>query len=83
MKYWDGKPVLSKAKIISKPTRLMMVNIAELARITRGLPAKVKGGVVPGLLLGECLFVSTSKGILESREALKRNLGGVLVCRVS
>ncbi|CAM1510113.1 Fc.00g004480.m01.CDS01 [Cosmosporella sp. VM-42] len=83
MKYWDGKPVLSKASAISTPKRLITANIQELARLTRGFPTKVKGGVVPGLNLGECMFVATSRGVLESREALARKTGGLLMCRVS
>ncbi|UNI23692.1 hypothetical protein JDV02_009497 [Purpureocillium takamizusanense] len=83
LKYWDGKPVLSKAHVISKPSRLMTADIRELARLTRGFPAKLKGGVVPGLNLGECMFVATSRGILEAREALARKVGGLLICRAS
>jgi small subunit ribosomal protein S8 len=83
MKYWDGKPVLSHATVISKPSRLMTVNIQELSKLTRGFPAKLKGGVVPGLNLGECMFVATSRGVLESREALARKVGGLLLCRAS
>lgn len=83
LKYWDGKPVLSKAQVISKPSRLMTANIQELGRLTRGFPAKLKGGVVPGLNLGECMFLATSRGVLEAREALSRKVGGLLVCRVS
>ncbi|KAL2684895.1 hypothetical protein Neosp_005986 [[Neocosmospora] mangrovei] len=83
LKYWDGKPVLSKANAISVPSRIMTANIKELARLTRGFPTKVAGGVVPGLNLGECMFVSTSRGVLEVREALDRKQGGLLMCRVS
>ncbi|KAH8169142.1 ribosomal protein s8 domain-containing protein [Sarocladium implicatum] len=83
LKYWDGKPVLNKANVISKPSRLMTVNIEQLAKLTRGFPAKLDGGVVQGLNLGECMFVSTSKGVLEAREALAKKMGGVLMCRVS
>lgn len=83
LKYWDGKPVLSKATMISKPSRLMTVEVSELARLTRGFPATLKGGVVPGLNLGECMFLATSRGVLESREALARKVGGLLMCRVS
>ncbi|OAQ73403.1 40S ribosomal protein S8 [Pochonia chlamydosporia 170] len=83
LKYWDGKPVLSKATVISKPSRLMTANIQQLGRLTRGFPAKLNGGVVPGLNLGECLFVATSRGVLEAREALARKVGGLLICRVS
>lgn len=83
LKYWDGKPVLSKATAISTPKRPMTVTIQELARLTRGFPTKLKGGVVPGLNLGECMFVATSRGVLEAREALARKTGGLLMCRVS
>lgn len=83
LKYWDGKPVLNKAVAISTPKRLITANIQELGRLTRGFPTKVKGGVVPGLNLGECLFLATSRGVLESREALDRKVGGLLMCRVS
>ncbi|OAA37456.1 40S ribosomal protein S8 [Metarhizium rileyi] len=83
LKYWDGKPVLSQATLISKPSRLMTVDIKQLGRLTRGFPAKLKGGVIPGLNLGECMFVATSRGVLEAREALARKVGGLLICRVS
>ncbi|KAG6012187.1 hypothetical protein E4U43_007908 [Claviceps pusilla] len=83
LKYWNGKPVLSKAQVISKPSRLMTANLQELGRLTRGFPAKLKGGVVPGLNLGECMFVATSRGVLEAREALSRKVGGLIVCRAS
>lgn len=83
LKYWQGQPVLSRASMISKPSRLMTVNIEQLAKLSRGFPAKLKGGVVQGLNLGECMFVGTSQGVLEAREALSRKLGGLLLCRVS
>ncbi|EHK40045.1 hypothetical protein TRIATDRAFT_230299 [Trichoderma atroviride IMI 206040] len=83
LKYWEGRPVLNKASVISKPSRLMTVDVQELGRLTRGFPTKVKGGMVQGLGVGECMFVSTSRGVLEVREALARKVGGVLMCRVS
>lgn len=83
MKYWDGRPVLSNAEVISKPSRLMTADIKELGTISSGFPVNLKGGVVPGLNLGECMFVATSRGVLEAREALARKVGGLLMCRVS
>lgn len=83
LKYWEGRPVLNKASVISKPSRLMTVDVQELGRLTRGFPTKVKGGMVQGLGVGECMFVSTSRGVLEVREALAKKVGGVLMCRVS
>lgn len=83
LKYLDGQPVLSKAQVISRPSRKITATIDQLERITRGVPVKLKSGVMPGLNLGECIFVFTSRGILEVREALERKVGGTLLCRVS
>ena len=83
LKYWDSKPVLSRANMISKPSRLITVDVKELGTLSRGFPAKLKGGVIPGLNLGECMFVATSQGVLEAREALSRKIGGLLLCRAS
>lgn len=75
--------MLNKANVISKPSRLMTINIEQLGLLTRGVSAKLDGGVVRGLNLGECMFVSTSQGILEAREALARKQGGLLLCRTA
>ncbi|KAG5975201.1 hypothetical protein E4U55_007799 [Claviceps digitariae] len=83
LKYWNEKPVLSKIEVISRPSRLMTADLKELGRLTRGFPAKLKGGVVPGLNLGECMFIATSRGVLEVREALSHKVGGLLMCRSS
>jgi small subunit ribosomal protein S8 len=83
LKYWNGSPVLSNAKAVSKPSRLITADIRQLGVLTRGFPVKLKGGVMEGLNIGECLFVSTSRGVLEAREALARKVGGLLMCRVS
>jgi ribosomal protein S8 len=32
--------------------------------------------------LGECLFVSTDRGVLEARECVEKKVGGMLLCRV-
>lgn len=83
LKYWDGKPVLSHIQNISKSSRFVTADVNELGRLTRGLPTQLKGGVLPGLDLGECMFVSTSRGTLEAREALSYRVGGLLLCRAS
>jgi small subunit ribosomal protein S8 len=33
--------------------------------------------------MGECLFLSTDRGVLEVREAMERKVGGLVLCRVS
>jgi ribosomal protein S8 len=32
--------------------------------------------------VGECIFVSTDKGIMEARECVERKIGGQVLCRV-
>lgn len=53
---------------------------------TEGLKKLVLGknsGYVRGLTRpGECLYVSTDRGIFEARECVERKLGGQLLCRV-
>lgn len=38
---------------------------------------------IKGLGLGECLFLSTDRGVLEAREAVEKSVGGVVLARVS
>ena len=50
-----------------------------IASLARGRDA----GFVKGLRKpGECIFVSTDRGILEARECAERKIGGMLLCRV-
>lgn len=83
LKYWDNKPVLASCKAISTPSRRIEIRTEELARVVRGFPTKLDAGVIKGLALGECLFLDTSEGVLEAREALEKKVGGTLMCRVS
>ncbi|KAF8540979.1 hypothetical protein BDD12DRAFT_916792 [Trichophaea hybrida] len=51
-----------------------------------GLEEIVQGRLhayVEGLQPGETLFLGTDKGVLEVREAIKRKIGGQLLCRAS
>jgi len=79
LKYWNNEPVMRKLDLISKPTRRIWMGINDISQLVRGRRA----GYVTGLTRpGECLFVSTDKGIFESRECVERTLGGQLLCRV-
>jgi small subunit ribosomal protein S8 len=79
LKYWDNQPVVLNVAAVSKPSRLVTATLPELARVARGFPV----GPIKGLNLGETLFVSTDRGVLEVREALDRKVGGLVLCRVS
>ncbi|KAI9766606.1 MAG: hypothetical protein M1840_006417 [Geoglossum simile] len=72
-------PVLGSMHMISKPTKRIWLDTEALGRIVRGRDA----GYVDGLKNpGECLFVSTDRGVLEIREAVRRRVGGMVLCRV-
>ncbi|KAG9522286.1 30S ribosomal protein S8, partial [Aureobasidium melanogenum] len=79
MKYWDGEPVLRKMKLLSKPTKRIWLSSNELGEIVRGKDCKFIRGLRQ---VGECIFVSTDKGIMEARECVERKIGGQVLCRV-
>ncbi|KAL1879958.1 hypothetical protein VTK73DRAFT_6538 [Phialemonium thermophilum] len=79
LKYWNDQPVIRRIEAVSRPSRLVTSNLQDLSRIARGFPA----GYVKGLTLGECLYLSTDRGVLECREALERKVGGLVLCRVA
>lgn len=78
LKYYNSEPVLSKLSLVSKPTRRIHVGADDLRKIVRGRDAKtIKGIRNPG----ECLFLSTDRGIWEARECAEKGVGGVALCR--
>jgi ribosomal protein S8 len=79
LKYWNNEPVLRKMSMVSKPTKRVWMDVEGLGKLIRGREA----GYVKGMSnVGECLFVSTDRGILEARECVERKVGGMLLCRV-
>ncbi|KAI1613911.1 30S ribosomal protein S8 [Exophiala viscosa] len=79
LKYWNSSPVLEKMSLVSKPTRRIWMDVTGLQKLVLGK----NSGYVKGMTrTGECLFVSTDRGILEARECVERKLGGMLICRV-
>lgn len=65
--------------MVSKPKKRIWMDVESLALIVRGRRA----GYVDGLTRpGECLFVSTDRGVLEARECAERKVGGMILCRV-
>lgn len=79
LKYWEGQPVLGKMRMLSKPTKRIWLDSTQLGQIVRGREA----GYVKGITkLGECIFVTTDKGIMEARECVERKIGGMVLCRV-
>ena len=79
LKYWKEQPVLSRMIMESKPKRRVTLGYRELDRVIRGRETNYVKGLTR---IGECLFVSTSQGIMEAREATSKKLGGLVLCRV-
>lgn len=67
LKYNDGFGALQGLRIISKPSRRMYVKASDLKPVRSG-----KGVAI----------ISTSKGIMDSREARKQKLGGEIICEI-
>ena len=79
MKYWNSEPVIEKMELVSKPTRRIWMDTEGLKELVLGR----KSGYVNGLTrMGECMYVSTDRGIMEARECVERKIGGQLLCRV-
>lgn len=68
LKYDDGRPVITELKRVSKPGRRVYANRHELPTILNGLGTAV---------------VSTSRGLMTSKEARKAKLGGEILCEIS
>jgi ribosomal protein S8 len=79
LKYWNNEPVLKNMKLISKPTRRIWLTSEDLSKITRTRESSfVKGLTHPG----ECMFLTTDRGILEARDCVERRIGGMALCRI-
>jgi len=67
LKYFQGKPVISNIKRISKPSLRIYKSKNELPKVLGGLGVAI---------------VSTSKGVMTADSARKQNFGGEIICTV-
>jgi small subunit ribosomal protein S8 len=67
LKYFSGKPVISKISRISKPGLRVYRGKDELPQVLGGLGISI---------------VSTSKGVISDRNAKKIGIGGEIICTV-
>ncbi|KXJ89546.1 ribosomal protein S8 [Microdochium bolleyi] len=79
LKYLNNEPVMKTLRPISTPKRIVSADLRTLERVSRGQDTPYQRG----LNLGECLIVGTDRGIMDSREAAERKIGGTLLFRVS
>ncbi len=67
LKYSDKQGALSGVRIISRPSRRMYIKALEIKPVRSGYGMAI---------------ISTSKGIMNSKEAHKMGLGGEIICEV-
>lgn len=67
LKYYDGDPVISQIKRVSKPGRRVYSSIGDLGLVGNGLGVAI---------------LSTSKGVLSDEKARAENVGGEVLCHV-
>ena len=67
LKYYDGKPVISEIKRVSKPGRRVYSSIKNLQKTYNGLGISI---------------LSTPRGVLSDNEAREANVGGEILCTV-
>lgn len=67
LKYFDGSPVISEIKRVSKPGRRVYSGANEIPRVRNGLGISI---------------VSTPQGVMSDSEARKKNVGGEILCQV-
>ncbi|KAI4158015.1 MAG: hypothetical protein L6R39_000542 [Caloplaca ligustica] len=80
LKYWNNEPVLHKMGMVSKPTRRVWMGFRDVERLARG----DRSGYVKGLRgIGESMYLTTDRGIMEVREAVAKQTGGMLLCRIN
>lgn len=78
LKYYDNEPVLSKMSLVSKPKKRVWMGVLGLKNLAGGKEYDYVKPMQPG----ECVFLSSDKGVFELREAVERQIGGQLLCRV-
>jgi len=85
LKYYNGLPVIRNAKLMSSPNRQVTLSIRDIAHLLRGQKAaqgRRANQIKPLVNPGETMYLKTSQGILEAREALAKKLGGRALFRL-
>mgnify|MGYP006276096709 FL=1 len=68
LKYYEGSPVISDLKRVSKPGRRVYSSVTDIPLVQNGLGISI---------------LSTSKGVMSDNMAREQNVGGEILCRVS
>ena len=67
LKYYNGKPVITEIKRVSKPGRRVYSNIKNLQKTYNGLGISI---------------LSTPRGVMSDVEAREANVGGEVLCTI-
>ena len=67
LKYYNGKPVISEIKRVSKPGRRVYSSIRNLQKTYNGLGISI---------------LSTPRGVMSDNEAREANVGGEVLCTI-
>jgi len=67
LKYFDGTPVISEVRRVSKPGRRVYSSKSDIPLVRNGLGISI---------------LSTSKGVMSDNVARQENVGGEILCRV-
>jgi len=67
LKYFDGSPVISEIRRVSKPGRRVYSSKSDIPLVRNGLGISI---------------LSTSKGVMSDNTARNENVGGEILCRV-
>jgi len=68
LKYYDGSPVISEIRRVSKPGRRVYSAVRDLPSVRSGLGISI---------------LSTPKGVMSDNDARTQNVGGEILCQVS
>jgi len=79
LKYVDNDQVITHCEQISRGNRRVFLDLRQIEDMVKGRRAQT----IRGLDMGECLFMGTSSGVFEARDAIRRRMGGEALCRVS
>ncbi|KAJ3084392.1 ribosomal protein S8 [Rhizoclosmatium globosum] len=77
LKYSAGEPVLRDLRAVSKPSRRVFATASELKMIAA---ARRAGPLLKGQHVGQVTILDTVYGIIELKDALKKNVGGEVLC---
>ncbi|RKP03271.1 hypothetical protein CXG81DRAFT_9815 [Caulochytrium protostelioides] len=80
LKYREGEAVLSRLKVVSKPSRRVYATVDELQTVAA---ARHATHLVKAVNLGQVSILRTPFGVVELKDALRQGTGGEVLCVAS